>query len=423
MAADSKATVRISGAVKTHDTVNKLFTVSKYHPVGVMIYGNAELMGIPWETTIKVYRDKLRSKPMAKLNLYAHDFAFSVDKDYTFHHNRAEENIYWIARDFVTAIARDGESILEESGVPIRDAFRAALQIAQDGKNRTVTLRAFRSMSASEIALLYGDALTHAFRDVMVSDLHQEFETEIVNLLAELLRRPVWSEGATGLVFAGFGDTEMFPTAKAYMIDGVVAGRLRYGYTHKTKISQAVTSAIIPFAQKEMVYRLMEGIDPGYSEYLRNTVISIMTRSMDAVISKYVRGTKARRALIKEDLDKLILSDLGNFFNEAASYRRRKFSDPIISMTQLLPKEELAHLAESLVNLTSLKRRISLDDESVGGPIDVAVISKGDGFVWIKRKHYFDPSLNGSFMANYFRSHVEGEGETGHERHQKQGNA
>jgi len=28
--------------------------------------------------------------------------------------------------------------------------------------------------------------------------------------------------------------------------------------------------------------------------------------------------------------------------------------------------------------------------ETVAGPIDVAIISKGDGLIWIKRKHYFD---------------------------------
>ena len=74
MAADSKGTVRIDGVVKTHDTVNKLFTWSKYHPVGVMIYGNAEMMGTPWETVIKVYRDRLRQKCFPKLSRYGHDF-------------------------------------------------------------------------------------------------------------------------------------------------------------------------------------------------------------------------------------------------------------------------------------------------------------------------------------------------------------
>jgi len=60
-------------------------------------------------------------------------------------------------------------------------------------------------------------------------------------------------------------------------------------------------------------------------------------------------------------------------------------------------------MAESLVNLTSFKRRITAETETVGGPIDVAVISKGDGFVWIKRKHYFQKDLNPAFFANYYR--------------------
>lgn len=37
---------------------------------------------------------------------------------------------------------------------------------------------------------------------------------------------------------------------------------------------------------------------------------------------------------------------------------------------------------------------LQADAETVGGPIDVVVISKGDGLVWIKRKHYFLPELN-----------------------------
>jgi hypothetical protein len=63
-------------------------------------------------------------------------------------------------------------------------------------------------------------------------------------------------------------------------------------------------------------------------------------------------------------------------------------------MVSGMPKPELANFAEALVNITSIKRRVSPEQESVGGPIDVAVISRGEGFVWVKRKHYFDPILN-----------------------------
>src|ERR1022692_518481 len=74
-----------------------------------------------------------------------------------------------------------------------------------------------------------------------------------------------------------------------------------------------------------------------------------------------------------------------------------------IQRRSMASKDELAAMAESLVNLTSFKRRITAEAETVGGPIDVAVISKGDGFVWIRRKHYFDRNLNPGFFANYYR--------------------
>lgn len=45
------------------------------------------------------------------------------------------------------------------------------------------------------------------------------------------------------------------------------------------------------------------------------------------------------------------------------------------------PKQDLAVMAENMISLTSFKRRVSLDVETVSGSIDVAVIFKGDGFV------------------------------------------
>ena len=65
--------------------------------------------------------------------------------------------------------------------------------------------------------------------------------------------------------------------------------------------------------------------------------------------------------------------------------------------------DEMAELAETLVELQSLKEKVTKPTESVGGPIDVAVISKADGFIWIKRKHYFDPALNPRFLARQSR--------------------
>ena len=74
-----------------------------------------------------------------------------------------------------------------------------------------------------------------------------------------------------------------------------------------------------------------------------------------------------------------------------------------MDMVSSLPKDELGAMAESLVNLTKFKRRVSRQQETVGGPIDVAVITRGDGFVWVKRKHYFEPEMNPRFVARLNR--------------------
>ena len=67
-------------------------------------------------------------------------------------------------------------------------------------------------------------------------------------------------------------------------------------------------------------------------------------------------------------------------------YRNKKHVDPVVTTVSYLNKEGLIELAESLVNITSLKRKTSSDIETVGGPVDIALITKGDGFKWIKCK-------------------------------------
>lgn len=87
---------------------------------------------------------------------------------------------------------------------------------------------------------------------------------------------------------------------------------------------------------------------------------------------------------------------------ELQSYINSEQVTPVVSTVLSLPKNELAEMAETLVNLTSFRQRVSPDAETVGGPVDVAVISRGDGFIWIKRKHYFQAELNHQFFNNYF---------------------
>ena len=159
---------------------------------------------------------------------------------------------------------------------------------------------------------------------------------------------------------------------------------------------------IAPFAQKEQVDTFMTGLDPGLGQRMRNFWIELESKIVDAATS-----TTGLSASVQAELVDRLRDQCAQVLNEYAtglgSIIQQDYVWPIIRVVAMLPKDELAAMAESLVNLTSFKRKISEQAETVGGPIDVAVISKGDGFIWIKRKHYFSPQLNPHFLANYHR--------------------
>jgi hypothetical protein len=56
LAPDSAVTFQEEKGQKIFISANKVFALSKHHPVSVMVYGSAEFMEVPRETIIKVYR-------------------------------------------------------------------------------------------------------------------------------------------------------------------------------------------------------------------------------------------------------------------------------------------------------------------------------------------------------------------------------
>jgi hypothetical protein len=59
-----------------------------------------------------------------------------------------------------------------------------------------------------------------------------------------------------------------------------------------------------------------------------------------------------------------------------------------------MPIQDAIDLADFLVDLSIKFSRFSPGSPTVGGPIEIAAITKHEGFKWIKRKYYFDSSLN-----------------------------
>ncbi|WPZ00936.1 hypothetical protein [Idiomarina sp. OXR-189] len=83
LAADSAVTISDGNGSqsKVYNGAEKLFALTKYHPVGIMVYGAGTLCRMPWEVVIKQYRKKLGSECFENLELYTEDFLSFVQDD------------------------------------------------------------------------------------------------------------------------------------------------------------------------------------------------------------------------------------------------------------------------------------------------------------------------------------------------------
>jgi len=67
-----------------------------------------------------------------------------------------------------------------------------------------------------------------------------------------------------------------------------------------------------------------------------------------------------------------------------------------------MPIQDAIELAEFLVYATAMFFRFAPTSATVGGPVDIAAITKHEGFKWVKRKYFFDIKLNPKRMNDEY---------------------
>lgn len=413
LAADSAVTIYEE---KVYNSANKLFALSKYEPVGIMVYGKADFMGIPWEIIVKQYRAKLGSRNFSALDEYAEDF--------------------W---DFLGAndFAKIPQGSKQEYLISFIDAYLKKIfaeyerraRVKEDLPRRRDKSPEFDSNLLSGIIEDIGEGINEmdfmpGFGELDVDEIldsnKEKFERldnhELIKLLDGKTKRTIYRQVAqlfvrcillpiSGIVIAGFGTDEMLPKIATYEVEGAIDGKIKKVFVDEQSTIQndEFSASIVPFAQNEMVRLFFEGISPALSNLVLEYIALIFQKYRQSIPFGEFGITEEVAAEIRKRLERdsgVLLEVLQEGLDE---FKKINNTNPILQMVEVLPKDELAAMAETLVNLTAFKRKISREIETVGGPIDVAVISKGDGFIWVKRKHYFKPELNRHFFSNYFR--------------------
>lgn len=256
------------------------------------------------------------------------------------------------------------------------------------------------------------DDFTHRYNDVFDVTINSTYEglpledddrARLKVLAALSLMKSYYSPLQTGFVFAGFGADELFPSLQSFSFDGMIMGRLKRMQRELVRIdANYVRAKIVPFAQHEMVDRFLVGIDERHERTIIDNVRLNLETVGDSIVQSLRGIRRSTRDRLRANLRTATDAVLDDLRDKTIRQLKEESTAESEDAVMFMAKPDLGNLAEALVNITSVKRRASLETESVGGPIDVAVISKDDGFIWVKRKHYFDADLNPRFFARKF---------------------
>jgi len=422
IAADSAVTLTIEKDQKTFQSANKIFKLSRYHPVAIMISGNTNLLRVPWETIIKVYRRELGTMEFDFLKEYAYNFIDFLNKRNSFFEEKEQEyHVYKTIYSYYNKIKEEIEENVEDVlGVneEITDAEIKRI-IANNIKRHYDNFKELElppTITKNHLKKLKGKykEMIDNVKDVIFEKAI--INTRVSNQLTEiginlLVKFSDWDEDdQTEIVITGFGKEDKFPSLQSFLVNGMANNILKYKEGEPINISSEKGSIISPFAQREMVDLFMTGVDGKYEEAITEDLSDLCESVPGIIINSLENLPAAEKESKKRKINDISTAMLMEYVKGLQEYRDRTFVQPIMNVVTLLPKVELAMLAKSLVFLTTLKRKVTRQQETtVAEPIDVAVISKGDGFIWIERKHYFEREMNPHFLANYYGEEKNGE--------------
>lgn len=399
LASDSAVTVELTdsrgrSSDKIYNTANKLFALSKVYPVGIMVYNTMELGGVPWETIIKEYRRQLSDKKFDHLADYADDFFnFLQGNNFLFPSSRLDDVLARI-------LIRYFFSILED------------FEITSNQQARTVFDKEIRRLEKINFAdsFNYDDAnwvkskykiIDYAASVIFKPSYLKNLKTKYRELASLAVTKNEQLRAYSGVVITGFGEKDSFPFLVEYQLDLIINRKVRKSKIQDYEPSISKAGKVLSFAQKDITQTILEGINPSYKNFIHQQVIDFLIELPRTVIDGINELTDAQKVQYKNDALDPTIRSVSNFIGMMEDERMNKHTFQIERSIEMMPFSELAEVAELFIGLTQMRRRLSPDSETVGGPIDVAVISKADGFVWVKRKFYFDKELNYSFFDQH----------------------
>ena len=395
MAADSAVSYRMgNGQFKIFHSANKLFSLSHHHPVGIMTYGLVTINDLPWEVVIKAFQRQHGNESFNTLEKYRQkfiEFVVAFLQEEEFHKEKFFRTMF---SSFLNTLAATVEHNMEADRpvrladcIDSRDQFWTLDKQLPHLKREDIEFYHTQIVpnANSLIEEFMGKHKLPAASKITLQSLANKFG--IINIFPQ-------RELTSGIVIAGYGEDEYSPSLiEIKNIEGMYGKHLKY-----SGIDQKKSPGIVFFGQSDM----METFFEGFSHHDRNEIHKAAEDVLLGITDKVVKLTHPDQKNAVANIFNKENPSLMEDFDKALEQLKTENYNAYFEMLPVMPIEEVATMAETVVSLTSFQRKMSKSAETVGGEVDVAVISKGDGFIWAKRKNYFDLDLNHHFYKNHY---------------------
>lgn len=336
---------------KTYDGMRKIFKLTDLLPAEIMYNGNADFENFSMETLISKFKNTVDFEELGTVENIKNEFI-----------NFLSQNTQ----------STDFNDYLRE----ILDDFKEDLIVEIDSYGFDEVIGDAKRREIPPFVKRYSD-FGSEFHDIIPED-KEKYEFNLI--IWEMFSYSLLFEG-TGVVFSGFDIPHDFPSFFEINIHCNDNGKIVY-----EEIDSRVNCEdpyIKFFAINEEAYTFITGVNSDFEEELKDYV-----KVSNEIIIKDIRNLLEKEKI--NDVDQIMsicftvingkYSDLTQYFEDFRLDAIEKTSFGI----EYLPRWLLCDLADYLIQLTALKQKISSEIESVSIEADVALMTKYDGFKWVK---------------------------------------
>lgn len=396
LAADSAITIGERESI--FNSADKVFRLSENYPIGCIIYQNMEFMDIPIGVLLKKYRTDIDQKSLEfdRTNEYFQAFEAFLSENSDFFRFKENEfrfifKYYIIIRDEFKKEHKVESDILiakKQNNLDPDEIDKATIAAIKTIKNRVHKFRKVSGYDVKDYIIeKYSGSLKELFNEWFKNmNLKDEHLVDLIQIMADLIESEFKINEYTGINLAGYGKNQIFPSSVHYRLYGIINGKIKYDEIEKTQIDEKKSSSIKTLAQSDVIELFAYGINNSFLQNIGVIAKETLDEKLDKI--KDVVEEKEKR----DEIKKYFESTHGIIRDKVRTYAWENYLSPLEKSIAYLPNDEIVQLAEEMINLTSLRRKIIADNlaGTVGGPVDIAVIDLDNGFQWKCKKKGFE---------------------------------